>query len=206
MKLKSTQRRSKVTLCTCTSGMTYLCQQEQRCLPQQVAQDGSSCIIKHPLHTRVITSFRIKTTITSSHQDLMSNTSLRREHVSKNSSKQLTTKILQVQTRPSPWRWRFLYKVQATNTKGNSATRSKDIINKGNSATRSKQLCSTMEILLEGPTNTVQQWKQLLQFATNSVLLQLYSIHIFTSQEQIRQGILVFRGSVVAAAHHFCRR
>ena len=36
-----------------------------------------------------------------------------------------------------------------------------------------------------GPTNTVQRGKHLLQFATNSVLLQLYSIHIFTSQERI---------------------
>ena len=49
-----------------------------------------------------------------------------------------------------------------------------------------------MEIPLEGPTNTVQQWKQLLQFATNSVLLLLYSIHIFTSQvsNTIRDGCI----------------
>ena len=29
-------------------------------LPQQIAQDGSSCIIKNPLHTRVITFFKDK--------------------------------------------------------------------------------------------------------------------------------------------------
>ena len=29
-------------------------------LPQQVAQDGSSCVIKNPLHTRVITFFKDK--------------------------------------------------------------------------------------------------------------------------------------------------
>ena len=47
-------------------------------LLQQIAQDDNSCVIKNPLHTRVITFFRIKTTITSSHKDLMSNTSLQR--------------------------------------------------------------------------------------------------------------------------------
>ena len=45
-------------------------------LPQQIAQDGNSCIIKNPLQTRVITFFRIKITITSTHKDLMLNTSL----------------------------------------------------------------------------------------------------------------------------------
>ena len=89
---------------------------------------------------------------------------------------------------------------------GKSRSRSADNFNKGNSATMVQAALLFDGNPATGPTNTVQQRKHLLQFATNSVLLQLYSIHIFTSQEQIRQEIVVFRGSAVAAAHHFCRR
>ena len=65
---------------------------------------------------------------------------------------------------------------------GKSHTRSADNFNEGKSATKVQAALLFDGNPATGPTNTVQQRKQLLHFATNSVLLQLYSIHIFTSQ------------------------
>ena len=54
--------------------------------------------------------------------------------------------------------------------------------NEGNSATKVRAALLLDGNPATGPTNTVQRRKHLLQFATNSVLLQLYPIHIFTIQ------------------------
>ena len=65
---------------------------------------------------------------------------------------------------------------------GKSRSRSADNFNEGNSATKVQAALLFDGNPATGPTNTVQRRKHLLQFATNSVLLQLYPIHIFTSQ------------------------
>ena len=110
----------------------------------------------------------------------MPNTSLRR----------LTTKTLP-KIQVNDWRRKF-YK--SDTAKGNSSPRSvwhtpREIphkvrwkFNKGNSATKVQAALLFDGNPATGPTNTVWRRKHLLQFATNSVLLQLYPIHIFTSQ------------------------
>ena len=110
----------------------------------------------------------------------MPNTSLRR----------LTTKTLP-KIHVNDWRRKF-YK--SGTAEENSSPRSvwqtpREIplkvrwkFNEGNSATKVRAALLLDGNPATGPTNTVQRRKHLLQFATNSVLLQLYPIHIFTSQ------------------------
>ena len=110
----------------------------------------------------------------------MPNTSLRR----------LTTKTLP-KIQVNDWRRKF-YK--SGTAEENSSPRSvwqtpREIplkvrwkFNEGNSATKVRAALLLDGNPATGPTNTVQRRKHLLQFATNSVLLQLYPIHIFTSQ------------------------
>ena len=89
-------------------------------LPQQVAQDGSSCVIKNPLHTRVITFFKDKNYnyfLTSRFNAEHIFTAIDDENFTEDSSKRLTTKILQVRHS----RRKFLSKVRVTNTEGNPA-------------------------------------------------------------------------------------
>ena len=110
----------------------------------------------------------------------MPNTSLR----------QLTTKTLP-KIQVNDWRRKF-YK--SGTAEENSSPRSvwqtpREIplkvrwkFNEGNSATKVRAALLLDGNPATGPTNTVQRRKHLLQFATNSVLLQLYPIHIFTIQ------------------------
>ena len=149
-------------------------------LPQQVAQDGSSCVIKNPLHTRVITFFKDKNYnyfFTSRFNAEHIFTAIDDENFTEDSSKRLTTKILQVRHSQR----KFLSKVRVTHTEGNPA-QGPLIIQRGKFRYKVRAALLFDGNPATGPTNTVQRRKHLLQFATNSVLLQLYPIHIFTSQ------------------------
>ena len=128
---------------------------------------------KNPLRTRVITSFKDKNYncfLTSRFNAEHIFTAIDDENFTEDSSKRLTTKILQVRHS----RRKFLSKVRVTHTEGNPAQGPK-IIQRG-------------KFRYKGPSSTALRWKSryrsdehcstkkhLLQFATNSVLLQLLS-------------------------------
>ena len=117
-------------------------------LPQQIAQDGSSCVIKNTLHTRVITFFKDKYYnyfFTSRFNAEHIFTAIDDENFTKDSSKRLTTKILQVRQS----RRKFLSKVRLKHTKGNTAQGPLIISTREIPLQRSEQHCSLMEIPLQ---------------------------------------------------------
>ena len=173
-------------------------------LPQQVAQDGSSCVIKNPLHTRVITFFKDKNYnyfLTSRFNAEHIFTAIDNENFTEDSSKRLTTKILQVRRS----RRKFLFKVRVT-SEGNPA-QGPLIIQRG-------------KFRYKGPSSTALQWKSRYRsdkhcstkktFTTicyqQCITTIISYLYFHKSNIRIRQGMTVFRGSVVTAAHHFCRR
>ena len=171
-------------------------------LPQQIAQDGSSCVIKNPLHTRVITFFKDKNYnyfLTSRFNAEHIFTAIDDENFTEDSSKRLTTKILQVRHSQR----KFLSKVRVTHTEGNPA-QGPLIIQRG-------------KFRYKGPSSTAPRWKSRYRsdehcstkktFTTicyQQCITTIISYSYFhKSNIRIRLGIVVFRGSVVAAAHHF---
>ena len=110
----------------------------------------------------------------------MPNTSLRR----------LTTKTLP-KIQVNDWRRKFYKSGTAEENsspdpcdkhRGKSRSRSAENSTREIPLQRSEQHSSSMEIPLQVRRTLFKRRKHLLQFATNSVLLQLYPIHIFTSQ------------------------
>ena len=132
----------------------------------------------------------------------MPNTSLRR----------LTTKTLP-KIQVNDWRRKF-YK--SGTAEENSSPRSvwqtpREIplkvrwkFNEGNSATKVRAAQLLDGNPATGPTNTVQTKKTFTTICYQQCTTTIISYSYFhNSNIRIRQGIVVFRGSVVAAAHHF---
>ena len=157
---------------------------------------------KNPLHTRVITSFKDKNYnyfLTSRFNAEHIFTAIDEENFTEDSSKRLTTKILQVRRS----RRKFLSKVRVTHTEGNPAQGPLIISTREIPLQRSKQHCSLMEIPLQ-VRRTLFNEENIYYNLLPTVYYYNYILFIFSQVNiRIRQGIVVFRGSVVAAAHHF---